>query len=328
MLIPLGILAQGIAGIKYWLAVLGGTGSEAFESAAVQDDEFLYAFGQTNSEGAGSTDFLLTKYNANGGVEWQRILGGSSADQQGKLGLDSAGNPHFVGSTLSAGPGSFSIFFSKYDTSGTIQWQRIIGGVNADNGLRAALDSSNNLYVFGNTNNAGAGNRDFFLAKFDTTPTIQWQRVLGGSSNETAKDMAVSPAGNVYFCGITASAGFSSGELSLVKYNTSGTIQWQRRLRTGSQEASGQGVALDSSENVYVCGYFPDGGSFTKDMLLAKYNSSGTLQWQRSLGEASAGFETFNSVAVGGDGFIYVAGTTPRAGAGGEDFIVAKYDDA
>lgn len=328
MLIPLGILAQGVAGIKYWLAVLGDTGSEAFQSVAIQDDEFLYGLGQTNSQGAGSTDFLLTKYNANGGVEWQRILGGASADSLGKLNLDSTGNPHFVGTTSSAGPGGSSVLFSKYDTSGTIQWQRIIGGALADIGSRAALDSSDNLYVFGSTNNAGAGNRDFLLAKFDTTPTIQWQRVLGGAQNETATDMAVTAAGDIYFCGSTASAGFAAGEVFLAKYNTSGTIQWQRRLRILTQEASGQGIALDSSENVYVCGFFADGGSFTKDMLLAKYNSSGTLQWQRALGQASTGFELFNSVAVGDDGFIYVAGTTPQAGAGGEDIVVAKYDDA
>ena len=48
-----------------------------------------------------------------------------------------------------------------------------------------------------------------------------------------------------------------------------------------SSGAIGRGVAVASSGNIYIVGII------SAFMLIAKYNSSGTLQWQRSLGAVS-----------------------------------------
>ena len=74
----------------------------------------------------------------------------------------------------------------------------------------------------------------------------------------------------------------------LWKFDSTGGLLWQRRLRTPYQTNYGNGVKVDDSDNVYLTGsaYALYGRStspsYSVDALLAKYDSSGTLQWYRT----------------------------------------------
>ena len=124
-----------------------------------------YVGGYTASAGAGNNDVLITKYNTSGTIQWQRTLGGTGADYGYGIAVDSSGNCYVAGLTNSAGAGSTDVLITKYNTSGTIQWQRILGGANQDRGNGIALDSSGNCYVTGYTDSAGAGGNDVLITK-------------------------------------------------------------------------------------------------------------------------------------------------------------------
>ena len=85
-------------------------------------------------------------------------------------------------------------------------------------------------------------------------------------------------------------------DMVLMKFTQTGTVgtglslilDWAQAIGSvsGYEEGGYGGVVVDSSDNVYNVGYGPnlskpsvDSG----DVIIAKYNSSGTLQWQRSL---------------------------------------------
>jgi uncharacterized delta-60 repeat protein len=317
--------ASGSAGLSYWLATLGGTGRDRAESVAIDSSGNGYVLGRTDSAGAGNDDFLLVKYDPAGTVQWQRVLGGADTEQGRGIAIDSSDNIYVVGKTKSAGAGIDDLLLAKYNSSGTIQWQRVLGGTGEERGHAITIDSSDNVYVFGFTDSAGAGGIDFLLAKYNSSGTIQWQRVLGGSGIEFGNSVAVDSSGNVYVFGDTESTGAGGIDFLLAKYNSSGTIQWQRVLG-GSGTEQGNGIAVDSSGNVYVIGNTASTGAGGNDFLLAKYNSSGTIQWQRVLGDT--GTEVGYSVAFDSSDNIYVAGYTNSTGAGGIDFLLAKYNSS
>ena len=117
----------------------------------------------------------------------------------------------------------------------------------------------------------------------------QWKRTkqLGTSSIDNGNGVTTDSSGNIYvtgntYGGLDGNTSSGSGDIFIVKYNSSGTKQWTKQLGTSSFEM-GHGVTTDSSDNIYVTGGTTGGldgntqlGS--GDIFLVKYNSSGTKQ--------------------------------------------------
>ena len=190
---------------------------------------------------------------------------------------------------------------SATTTAGTWGGTVLIGTASNDRGHGIAVDSSGNIYVAGYTAGAldgetNSGGDDIYLTKYNSAGTRQWTRLAGttGSDQSGWGAVAVDGSGNSYVTGYTS--GNLDGETNaggsdavLIKYDSSGSKLWTRLLGTAGSD-SAWAVAVDGSGNIYISG-FTDGNlggetnSGGTDAFLAKYNSSGTLQWTRLLGE-------------------------------------------
>ena len=94
--------------------------------------------------------------------------------------------------------------------------------------------------------------------------------------------------------------------------DNSTTWSGTQQLGTSSGEV-GYGVTVDSSGNIYVTGYTTGGldgntNSGDDDLILVKYNSSGTKQWTKQLGTSSS--DIGYGVTVDSSDNIYVTGYT------------------
>jgi len=173
-------------------------------------------------------------------------------------------------------------------------------------------------------------------------------RLLGTSSNDYGRGVAVDSNGNVYVTGWTAgpldgNPNPGGADVFLVKYNSSGVKQWTRLLGTtgvvdpeaGTDMGNyGLNVAVDSTRGyVYVTGYTtasmdvqPFGGG--RDIFLSRYDLNGGSKLTTLLGTPQD--EVGNAVAVDVNGIVYVAGYTEgalgAANAGGKDIFVAKFN--
>ena len=93
---------------------------------------------------------------------------------------------------------------------------------------------------------------------------------------------------------------------------------------------------MDNSSNIYVTGFTQGGldnntnlGSVSNDIILVKYNSSGTKQWIKQLGTGAV--DTGNDVTVDSSGNIYVTGDTyggldGNTSAGNADIFLMKFN--
>ncbi len=106
----------------------------------------------------------------------------------------------------------------------------------------------------------------------------------------------------------------------------------------------GMAISVDASGNSYVTGYFYVSATFgsttltsagVHDIFVAKYNSSGIVQWAKSAGGTNTdygyGISTDNAGNCYVTGFFFSASSasfsgTTLAGAGGSDIFIAKYD--
>jgi uncharacterized delta-60 repeat protein len=168
----------------------------------------------------------------------------------------------------------------------------------------------------------------------------QWTKQLGTSSNDYGNGVSTDSSGNIYVTGSTSggldgNTHFGDRDIVLVKYNPSGTKQWTKQLGTSSDEW-GNGVTTDSSGNVYVTG-MTDGGLDgnthfgDRDIVLIKFNSSGTKQWTKQLGTSY--WDSGESVTTDSSGNIYVTGYIEggldgNTNSGGKDIFLVKYNSS
>lgn len=144
---------------------------------------------------------------------------------------------------------------------------------------------------------AGAGGDSYWI----TTVTPSTGNIYG-------HDLAVDSAGGVYISGRAVD---NAQNTTLVKLNKDGSYAWFWGRRFTSENI-GRSVAVDSSNNVYLAS-----GASGSNWSVAKFTSSGTLQWHKYY--LDSGNNPLNSIAVTSEA-IYLVGNTST------DTLYAKLD--
>ena len=300
-------------GVVQWQVGIAGASHDNGVGIDVDGTDNIYVSAGTRSIGSGVSSILVLKYNSEGVLQWQRTLGIDVGNDFCRgISVTNAGAVYVSGDSTNVGTGDLSIVLAKYDTNGSIQWQRVLGGVQRDTSGDVIADEAGNSFIIGTTGSAGAGQNDVVVAKYNSSGTIQWQRLLGWGETDGGQGIALDATGNVYI------TGYTSSKLIVAKYNGSGTIQWQRTLADVSGNVGGNSIVLDSLGDIYITGFV----SSTPDLIIVKYDTNGTLLWQRVLGGTST--DTGQGIAIDPSGNVCVTGYTLGTGAGGADIFVAR----
>lgn len=313
-------------GTRQWIRQMGVEGSMTEGCGiAVDADGNSYIAGWTEanlvagSGGAtGEIDLFVTKYDNAGTRVWVKQLGWATDYCVFGLAIavDSSGNSYVTGYTdadldedgTGVLTGTYDLYVVKYDTNGNRQWIQQRGAAGAENiGSSIAVDQDGNCYVTGkargdiDTTGPGlTGTTDVFIAKYNTSGTLQWVIQKGVSTKETyGYGIAVDATGNSYVAGTTygdldgAGPGTLVGnpDVFVMKYNTSGVLQWLKQTSGAGNWADGRGIALDAAGNCYATGTTNadlDGagpGVFTGDVniFVIAYDTDGVSLWSRQM---------------------------------------------
>lgn len=304
-----------------WIATLGGGRIEDGQSVAVGPDGSVYVGGSTSSLGKGYQVALLAKFNSSGALQWQKILLGDNFSGITSVAVGPDGFVYVCGAFRLAGKDVNNCLIAKFNSSGTLQWQKMLStSVHAVfNSVAVGQDGS--VYAGGEVDS----NRNTCLvAKFNSSGTLQWQKTFGGNNYDYLHAVAVGPDGYIYVGGASSSHGGSgyAGAL-LTKFNSSGTMQWQKILGIGAS-ADFYSLAFGSDGSVYACGEIVP-GEYYRDILLAKFNPSGALQWQKTLYKYD--YDYSYGIAVGPDDSVYIGGRMSSAtGQDIPDAVIAMFN--
>jgi len=254
-------------------------------AVAYDSSNNLYVTGGTGITGL----FALAKYNSSGTLIDKKSFNNSATGYG--ISIDSSSN------IIVSGNGGNGTFLHKYNSSYTLQWRRTFS--NSEQGtwgkVRSVVNTSTNvtyMVVSVTPANAGCG-----IIAVDSTGATLWARKLtqSGGGDINGMDIKLDSSGNVY----VAVTCFTLQKAVVAKYDSSGTIQWQRSLSDASIDFA-WGVAVDASANVYLLG----------TRFVAKWNSSGTIQWQRVFG---AQVPSLRSIAISGSSYYAVGSMAARA---------------
>ncbi|MGH9476977.1 MAG: SBBP repeat-containing protein [Terriglobales bacterium] len=227
---------------------IGGSGTDSGSSVAVDATGNAYVGGATASSDlpvtpgalqsalAGKTDgFVAQILHSGSSFGWVTYLGGSKADEVNAVAVDTAGSVYAAGDTSSIDlfPGASSVyqqslaggtdaFVAKINNQGSnLIYGTYLGGGSTDVATAVAVDSSNNVYVAGNTSSSDfpvtsnatqsiyGGAQDGFLSKLDPQgQNLLYSSYLGGSGVDAVTGMAIQSNGDLELAGYTFSNNF------------------------------------------------------------------------------------------------------------------------
>ncbi|WP_084466346.1 T9SS type A sorting domain-containing protein [Kaistella palustris] len=216
-----------------------------------------------------------------------------------------------------------SSFLMVAQTAPSIQWQKSLGGTSRDTAksILQTLDGGYILAGYSQSNDGDVsgnhGGWDYWIVKLDQSGNVQWQKSLGGGQSDYAQSVQQSADGGYIVVGYSES---NDGDVSgnhgdydywIVKLDSSGNIQWQKSLG-GSYEDFAKSVQQTADGGYIVGGYSQSNdGDITGhygnyDYWIVKLDSSGNIQWQKSLG--GTGEDRANSVRQTTDGGYIIGG--------------------
>lgn len=251
-----------LSGAIQWMRVKSGSASaDDRPSASVVDSAGnLVVLGYLSNVGVGlAKDVGVVKYDAQGGVAWERTFTetASSDEFPGGLAVDATGNVYVTGITvpttnpelpnvpftLKYGSGGVLQFFIKSDTAG---------------GSSIALAPDGNLVVAGTTIGEGGSFVRPALSKIDPLGALIWSVPA-----ITDGDVFVRPDGSILFGGNAFTSG--NPDYYAAKYTSSGQKLWDRTV-SGTEFV--QATHLAANGDFYITG---NNNSGNIDIITARF---------------------------------------------------------
>lgn len=260
----------------------------------------------------GGDDLWITSINKDGKLLWSRTYGGSLED----LPLGSiktkdetylvTGHTKSKDKNIKKSKGKQDLFVMKMKKKkGKLHWFHTYGGSKNDLGHMIRQTKDGGYIVCGETEsddmdvlNKRDMHYDAWILKLDHKGRIEWQKTIGGSKDDVAKDIIETPEGEFIFVGETES---NDGHIDnnngaydcwIVKLGTTGRIRWQKTIG-GAKVDFGTSIAYDySTGNYYILG-----GTSSSDPLIEDRKGSSDI-WLISISKDG---EILSNKALGGN---------------------------
>lgn len=303
------------------------------------------------------SDGLVVKVSSTGAIEWQKVIGGTAADNL--LSIQTTSDGGYIASGLTySNDGDVSGYHGgtkadawvvKLSSSGAIEWQKVLGGATGCDFANAIQSTADGGYIFvGHTEStdgdvtSNAGETDVWIVKLSAGGVLQWQKTIGGTKSDFAYFLQSTSNGGYIAAGYTNSndgdvnGNHGDADAWVVKLSGSGTIQWQK-LIGGSNQDIARSVQLTADGGYIVAGSTKSnngdvsGNHGEADAWVVKLSSTGGIEWQKALGGSSE--DIARSVQPTADGGYIVAGSTTsndgdvRGNHGGQDAWVVKLNN-
>jgi hypothetical protein len=210
----------------------------------------------------------LLKLDALGNEDWSRLIGnapGIHCSGYSVVQLPDSGYVVAGKITLSGMSG----YVVRTDATGQVIWESVIGGPDYDCFNEICLTSSGDYVLVGRTESSGAGGADAYLVMLDSDGQLQWERAIGGSDEDIGHSVRQTTDGGFVFAGRTISYGSGSGDVYLVRTDSSGNVEWQTCF--GNTETDGAyEICLTMDGHYAIAGYTFSYGAGSSDVWLLK----------------------------------------------------------
>ena len=171
-----------------WTKTIGGSSTDlGYEIINTSDGGFAIA-GQTSSFGGSPNDFYVVKLDGSGNLQWDKRVGGNTADIGYSIVQAADGGFAVCGSTYnwtgSGATSSLDYLIIKLDASGNLVWSRWIQDALDQKANHINTTSDGGFIVVGDgalpASSGGGWNWHIYGVKLTSTGTVEWSKYYGG----------------------------------------------------------------------------------------------------------------------------------------------------
>jgi hypothetical protein len=249
------------AGSLLWKRQLGSTDRDISASVSADPLGGVYITGQTFGNLAGPANggwnAYLIKYDANGNQLWSTQFPGFGEG----VSADGLGHVYTAGWGGQSVYGGADGFVTKYDASGNLLWTRQLGSSADDIVDSIATNSVGDVWVsgvtYGNLAATNQGERDVFVAKYNSSGDLLWVRQFGTPTFDLEGGLTVDEFGNAYVIdntyGDLVAPNKGPRDVVIGKFDPAGNMSWIYQFGTTSSDDA-LGIASDRHGSVYLAG--------------------------------------------------------------------------
>lgn len=339
-----------------WTKLFGSSGWDCGNSITAR--EMIFVCGSTTGnfkiQNAGKHDLFALKYNGAGNLVGTTQEGTSSSDEANALLYEQTwgGDVYitgyckgWIGDNTFPSTGNIFINCYEFDLGRRISSSQFgTSGSDVATCITSKTSVRGAMYLAGHTTGSfsgytNKGEEDVFVTYFGPTGFTGLATTQFGST-DGRKDIATAIVydnanDKIYVTGYTegqmGDSKFAIDDIFLTKLSSNLQIEWTKQIGKTNVNCWASGIALDTSGNIYISGYAAGSLYGTSaggdEIILIKYNSSGTRIWGVQLG--SVGNDAVYGVAIDSSDNIYLTGATNGTlgdnNYGGKDIFVAKF---
>jgi hypothetical protein len=192
------LLKVGRNGEFIWSSQFGTSGLEqGFDVKATTDGGYIIAGRRVNPT-IGGLDIYVVKADANGGLVWEKTLGGAGDDESRSV-VETSDGYVFGGTSVNPVSGSTDIYVFKLDFDGELVWDYYFDyPASFDQGFGMTLASDGSYVVAGHVNFL-----DIFVAKLSEDGTTEiWSNTFNPGIGGQANDVIEAADGSYVLTGI------------------------------------------------------------------------------------------------------------------------------
>jgi len=311
------------------------------------------------------TDGWLAKFSATGQMLFSTFVGGNYNDWGEDVVIDADGDLILAMTTHSLdfpttdgtgvpgqpdnpGKGWRGAALAAFTSTGSMEWATVLAGDYRVYGIAVDLGPDGHAFITGTTEAGGLhgndpsvdfgtfqGERDMFVAEYDTAGALLWGTYFGGSRGDYGYDVVVDAAGDIYVTGDTYShldfPTFGDDSVPFAGNHDAFVVKFDATTRAGIWSTCLGGVRVDRSwsmvqgpdDRIYVVGEgdsdnFPSYGGGdtvhsgnTDGFVAIMDDTTGAWEWATLVGGTE--WDCVQAVAVDAAGAIYVLGETASA---------------
>jgi len=301
-----------------WSAQYTNTGSPAAS--------MLNSFGDTNgntfstgsyynfSNNILNANYFIVKHDAQGAVAWNAVYNAENGNPaEGIIGrVDSNGNTYVC---LLPGFEQYPPILKviKLSPQGTQLWSSEIEVFNPSVYIMEP-QADGSVYLGGTAKETEESTTPSFIGiKLNADGSEAWKTYMPGTNGNNIyqiKAGKVNSNGQLILTGAHGSGNFMSQQVNLtaVQFNNDGTPGWITPVSIEGESSSGTDLYIASDDSIYINGFTQNNDTYDEDIITAKINAAGQVQWFETFGEddkneRSYTIKPFSNGAVGISGY-------------------------